>query len=342
MQGKEKNMRKRKALTLLVSIFLLSIACLVFASEGNIDSTNKYAWSENSGWQNFRPTHGGVTVIPTYLSGYAWAENIGWVKLGSGTGPYNNTTSTNWGVNHDSGTGALSGYAWSENVGWINFNPTHSQVTIDTSTLKFSGYAWAENVGWVHFQNASPEYYVKQEAATELATTTPTSYDCSVKKVEMYNGSTWVTIFSGTAALDVVLGGTFPGVSDLPLPAGTYSQIRVTLTNSFPLKGSRSYGGTTYYTTATTFGGQTNLASTPTTDSGSEAEFTFRIEAWGAINTEMPQTFTITYITVGPLTDYQPTVRVTISDKLELKGTDGSPSTYYFALSAPTVSIVEP
>ncbi len=116
----------------------------------------------------------------------------------------------------------------------------------------------------------------------------------------------------------------------------------MTLTNSFPLKGSRSYGGATYYTTAATFGVQTNLASIPTTDSGSEAEFTFRIEAWGAINDEVTQTFSITPVTVGPLTNHQPTLRVTISDKLLLKGNDGSSSTYYFALSRPTVSIVAP
>ena len=184
--------------------------------------------------------------------------------------------------------------------------------------------------------------FSKSLIAPTLATTTPTSYDCSVTKVEMHNGTSWITIFTGTAALDVVPGGTFPGVSDKTLPAGTYSQIRVTFTNAFPLQGSRSYGGTTYYTTAATFGGQINLASTPTTTAGAIAEFTFRIEAWGAINTEMPQTFAITPITVGPLTDYQPTLRFTISDKLELKGTDGTTPTYYFSLSAPTVTIVEP
>jgi len=175
-----------------------------------------------------------------------------------------------------------------------------------------------------------------------IATTTPTSYDCSVTKVEMHNGTSWVTIFTGTAALDVVPGGTFPGVSDRTLPAGTYSKIKVTFTNSFPVKGSRIHGGTTYYTTAATFGGQTNLASTPTNVAGSMAEFTFRIDDWGAINDPVSQEFAITPVTVGPLTDYQPTLRFTISDKLELKGTDGTLATYYFALSAPTVSIVEP
>jgi len=180
-------------------------------------------------------------------------------------------------------------------------------------------------------------------ATATLATTTPTSYDCSVTKVEMYNGSgAWVTIFSGTAELDLVNGGTFPGISDVSLPAGTYSQIRVTFTNSFPLKGSQSYGDVTYYTTATTFGGQTNLASTPTTVAGSMAEYTFYNAAWGALNADATQTFAITPITVGPLTNYQLILRFTISDKLLLKGFDGTPSTYYFALSAPTVSIVQP
>lgn len=135
---------------------------------GNISYSHKYPWSENSGWENFHPTHGGVTVLDTYLWGYAWAENIGWVKLGSGSGPYDNTTSTNWGVNRDSSTGALSGYAWSENTGWINFNPTDGGVTINASTGKFDGYAWGENIGWVHFQNASPDYYVMLESAARF------------------------------------------------------------------------------------------------------------------------------------------------------------------------------
>ena len=145
------------------------------SADGNIDNTYKYAWSENSGWENFRSTYGEVKVNNAYISGYAWAENIGWVKLGSGTGPYANTTSANWGVNHNSATGALSGYAWSENAGWINFNPTHSQVTIDPSTLKFDGYAWSENVGYIHFQNASPLYYVKEAVAPTVTTTAASS-----------------------------------------------------------------------------------------------------------------------------------------------------------------------
>ena len=190
------------------------------ASEGNIGTTYKYAWSENSGWLNFRPTNGGVTVNGTYLSGYAWAENIGWIKLGSGTGPYNNTTNSNWGVNRDSNTGALSGYAWSENAGWINFSPSDSQVTINTTTGSFDGYAWAENVGWIHFKYDDPEYYV------QVAVSTGTYY------VDIQNGndsnagtaaSPWKTLHY---AIDQINGGA-TGTSALPyaliMAAGTYS-----------------------------------------------------------------------------------------------------------------------
>jgi len=146
-----------------------------WAVEGNIDTTYKYAWSENSGWENFRSTHGGVTVHDTHLSGCAWAENIGWVKLGSGTGPYVNDAADNWGVNHNSSTGALSGYAWSEHVGWINFSSTpHSKVTINPGTGEFDGYAWGENVGWVHFKSPDGLYGVATSYRGRSATPVPT------------------------------------------------------------------------------------------------------------------------------------------------------------------------
>ena len=140
---------------------LLFPAAAVQAQTGNIYPDAKFAWSENAGWLNFRPTHGGVAVYDDHLEGYAWAENIGWVRLGSYTGggahPYANTSATDYGVNNASGV--LSGYAWSENAGWINFSPTHGGVTIDGAG-KFDGYGWGENIGWVHFSNAAPEYHV--------------------------------------------------------------------------------------------------------------------------------------------------------------------------------------
>ena len=45
-------------------------------------------------------------------------------------------------------------------MGWINFNPSHSQVTIGLSDGSFDGFAWSEKVGWIHFKNASPAYNV--------------------------------------------------------------------------------------------------------------------------------------------------------------------------------------
>ena len=177
-----------------------------------------------------------------------------------------------------------------------------------------------------------------------LATGNSSTYSNTVTKVEMYNGISWVTIFSGSALLDMVTGGTFPGISNLNLPAGTYSQIKVTSNNAFPVSGMLNYSGTNYYTTGTTFGGQANLASTPTTVAGEMAVFTFYNPepTWGGFEADVAQTYAITPITVGSTTDYQPTLRFTISNTLLLKGTAGNPSSYYFTLNPPVGSLVEP
>jgi len=223
-----------------------------------------------------------------------------------------------------------------------------SNITGLTSCTTYYVRAYATNaVGTAYGNQAS------FNSAGTLPAGTPSSYKVTVTKVEMYykgaprvpmyNRVSWVTIFSGIAQLDIVAGGTFPGISDLSLPAaGSYSQVRITFNNSFRVEGTLSYCGTAYYTTATTFGGQTNLASSPTTVAGSMAEFTFYNPAWGALNADVTQTFSITPITVGPTTDYQPTLRFTISNSLLLKGTAGNASSYFFSLDAPTLSLVEP
>ncbi len=154
-------------------------AAIIFCTYGpaqayDIDSADKYAWSENTGWFNFKSAHAPAFVYDDHLEGYAWAENIGFVRLGTYTGgdthTYANNSNTTYGVNND-GSGNLSGYAWSENVRWINFNPNHSQVTVNTTTGEFDGYAWAENIGYVHFKNVSPAYMVKYLAAPTVTTT---------------------------------------------------------------------------------------------------------------------------------------------------------------------------
>jgi hypothetical protein len=179
-------------------------------------------------------------------------------------------------------------------------------------------------------------------SAGRMATGKPSSYKVTVTKVEMYNGASWVTIFSGTAQLDMVTGGTFPGISGVSLPAGTYFQIRTTFNNSFPVTGTLSHDGTAYYTTAATFGGQTNLFSTPTTVAEKMAEFTFYEPAWGALNADIKRTSAITPVSVGSTTDYQPTLRFTISPTFHLKESTGSTPGFYFSLGVPAVNLIEP
>ncbi len=61
--------------------------CSVVIGQGQgIDPNHKFAWSENTGWLNFNPTHGEVSVYSTHLEGHVWGENIGWIRLGSHTG----------------------------------------------------------------------------------------------------------------------------------------------------------------------------------------------------------------------------------------------------------------
>jgi hypothetical protein len=126
----------------------------------NISGTARFAWSENTGWMNFLSANGGVTVYSDHLAGYAWHENIGWIMLGAaGSGPYQNSSVNNWGVNLDA-TGNLSGFAWSEGWGWINFHPMNGGVTFNSANGIFDGHAWGENIGWIHFKSPTALYNV--------------------------------------------------------------------------------------------------------------------------------------------------------------------------------------
>jgi hypothetical protein len=121
------------------------IPALASATDGTINATDKYAWTENAGWLNFGTTEGNVHVTDSVLTGYAWSENLGWISLNC-----SNTSScgtVDYKISNN-GEGTLTGYAWSENAGWINFNPTYGGVTINSSG-EFLGYAWGENIGWI-------------------------------------------------------------------------------------------------------------------------------------------------------------------------------------------------
>ena len=147
----------RTVLAVALLLGLLGLGQAVLA--GNIDGTDKYAWSTNAGWINFAPSNGGVTVYGDHLEGYAYGENIGWIRLGTHEGgsphSYANNAATTYGVNND-GVGNLSGYAWGANVGWINFAPANGGVTVDPVTGDFDGYAYGENIGWIRLAQARP------------------------------------------------------------------------------------------------------------------------------------------------------------------------------------------
>jgi len=128
----------------IILYIILFILSPILIADTNINSNNKYTWSNNTGWIDFNPTNGGVKVFPDHLEGYAWSDNIGWLKL----------SGENWGVIHD-GKGNLSGYAWNPNFGWIIFKSDSSQVTINLETGDFNGYAWSDLIGWISFNGKS-------------------------------------------------------------------------------------------------------------------------------------------------------------------------------------------
>ena len=148
---------------IVVRFLLVLVACemnvLPLKAE-NIDPLDQgfhYAYGENIGWSNFKPTAGeGVTITDTQALGYVWFENIGWINL----------SPVNGGVVND-GIGHLSGWAWGENVGWISFschdaNTCQSipyRVAVDPATGLFSGYAWGENIGWISFESVEPDVF---------------------------------------------------------------------------------------------------------------------------------------------------------------------------------------
>ena len=194
-------------------ICALAWACVAMPcawAAGNIDPTNKFAWTENVGWVNFAPTNGGVTVhyngTSGYLTGFAWGENIGWIKLGADSGgPYANTSATDWGVNLD-GEGNLSGLAWGENVGWIKFNPAHSAVTINMATGRFQGDVWGENIGWLRFQGNAPDYNVRTLAFDKQPQTITHYVSLSGSHTAPFTD--WMTAATNIqAAIDVTMDG---------------------------------------------------------------------------------------------------------------------------------------
>ncbi len=138
------------SLSLIISLFIfftIPLVSLASTTSGTIDSTNRYAWTENAGWLDFGGSYSSVSVTDSALSGYAFGENIGWVSLNCSND--NSCATVDYKVIND-GSGTLSGYAYGENAGWVKFDPQNGGVSINSSG-EFMGYAYGENIGWIVF-----------------------------------------------------------------------------------------------------------------------------------------------------------------------------------------------
>ncbi len=162
--------RTRRAACLVAT--LLGGSATTALAQSNVDAANKYCWSENAGWLNWRdagspPGAQGVKYVYTYFTGFAWAENLGYVNFGlspASTPYYSNATGADFGVNIDT-DGRVFGLAWSENAGWINFDipplvPLGRHASYDPSARRLRGYAWGENVGWMNLDIAVDGQFV--------------------------------------------------------------------------------------------------------------------------------------------------------------------------------------
>ena len=123
-------LRRNFSQKLIFSIFALGLLflsnyALASETEGTIDTTFKYAWSENFGWINFGCDNCDVSITDEGITGRAWSTQYGWINLNP----------TNSGITND-GEGILSGSAWGSNIGWIDFDG----VTINEEG-EFLGYA---------------------------------------------------------------------------------------------------------------------------------------------------------------------------------------------------------
>jgi len=156
---------------------------------------------------------------------------------------------------------------------------------------------------------------------TNVVKGSPSTYKVTVTDVEVYNGTDWIPLFSGSSQLDLVANpGSFPSIDSITLPSGIYSQLRVIFLNSFVMKGSLDYGGTTYYTTSTTVNGDTGSAASAT---GPAQECTVRDSSWGDLGADVVKTWDIGPISVTTSTDYQPILTFNVSQTLILFSSGG-------------------
>lgn len=175
---------KEKLIPVVILAVLLSAGFLFFSNytnikasaNTNIDSVDRFAWDDLSGWWDFHSTDT-VVVRGTKIDGYATStEGFGYMSLDCATSPSGNICETSTygicngpGPKQSDGTcpnanalGILTGYAWNDQIGWISFNCVNHDGC-DTSNYKveidadgnFFGYAWNDVSGWISFNCAN-------------------------------------------------------------------------------------------------------------------------------------------------------------------------------------------
>lgn len=159
--------------SIIIASLLVTVAFYNFAvADTNIDSTNRWAWSDNAGWWDFYSSDT-VEVDGQELRGYA-SSSIGWMALNCNSTPNGDTCSeSDFRVTNPGATGELSGCAWNDTQGWVSFwcgdgncdgsgsedasstcSNSDYRVTIDANGT-FSGYAWNDTEGWISFNCAN-------------------------------------------------------------------------------------------------------------------------------------------------------------------------------------------
>jgi hypothetical protein len=150
----------------------LLLAAFPALAQSDVSPLNKFAWSENIGWTNWRdagPPQGqrGWEFLPSrdaplFARGFVWTENTGWINLGDGAPAngqfYSNTSAADFGVNVDFNDFEFGGFAWGENVGWINFDAGRLTTPFrvaryDPIARRFRGFVWSENIGWINLDH---------------------------------------------------------------------------------------------------------------------------------------------------------------------------------------------
>jgi hypothetical protein len=138
------------------------------AASSSIDSTYRYAWSDQASWFDFYPVE--YSPATAKFMGLA-TSSLSSLSLSCqdlsicGTSNYQVYQKTSAGSGY--AEGELYGYGWSDAFGWMSFNCNQTgvggsntcatvnyKVSITTSTGDFNGYSWSDVIGWVSYNCA--------------------------------------------------------------------------------------------------------------------------------------------------------------------------------------------